>query len=112
MLLTGAWQHVVQEDVPLYHQIASGSYSRYHFDPQQRDLGYIRLASTHQSKIFSQVRYTVAYLNSLEVREKQRTGSSIFRTERDKVDTYHGGIEVISDLSSRWKVSSGVERLP
>ncbi len=109
MILTGVWQHVVQEDVPLYHQIASGSYSRYHFNPQQRDLGYIRLASTHQSKIFSQVRYTIAYLNSLEVREKQRTGSAIFRTERDKVDTYHGGVEVVSDFSSHWKASSGVE---
>ena len=109
MLLTGAWQHLVQEDVPLYHQIASGSYSRYHFDPQQRDLGYIRLASTYSSKLFSKVHYTVAYLNSLEVREKQRTGSPVFRTERDRVDTYHGGIEIISDLSTRWKVSSGVE---
>jgi outer membrane cobalamin receptor len=109
MELTGVWQHVVQEDVPLYHQVVSGSYTRYHFNPQQRDLGYIRLASTNQSKLFSQVRYTIAYLNSLEVREKQRTGSSIFRTERDKVDTYHGGVEIISDFSSRWKASSGVE---
>lgn len=108
-LVTGAWQHLVQEDVPLYHQIASGSYSRYHFNPQQRDLGYVRVMTTHKSGIFSEVRYTVAYLNSLEVREKQRMGSAVFRTERDRVDTYHGGVEVISKLSSRWKASSGVE---
>ncbi len=110
LILTGVWQHFVQEDVPLYHQIApGGGYSRYHFNPQQRDLGYIQAASTHQSKIFSEIRYTFAYLNSLEVREKQRTGSAILRTERDKVDTYHGGIEMISNFSSRWKASSGVE---
>ena len=53
LLLTATWQHVVQQDVQLYHHIASGSYSRYLFNPQQRDLGYIRLESFHKSKVFS-----------------------------------------------------------
>ncbi len=109
ILLTATWQHVVQLDVPLYHQIASGNYSRYHFNPQQRDLGYLRLESFHKSKVFSHVRYTVAYLNSLEEREKQRTNNPVLRYERDNVDTYHGAVEIISDFSSRWKASSGLE---
>ncbi|HPH46391.1 MAG TPA: TonB-dependent receptor, partial [Chryseolinea sp.] len=109
LLLTATWQHVTQQDVPLYHQIASGSYSRYHFNPQQRDLGYIRLESFHKSKVFSHVRYTLAYLNSLEEREKQRTNSPVLRYERDNVYTYHGAVEIISNFSSRWKASSGIE---
>ncbi|MBL7858586.1 MAG: TonB-dependent receptor [Cyclobacteriaceae bacterium] len=108
-LLTGAWQHAVQHDVPLYHQLANGSYSRYHFNPQQRDLGYLRLESFYDSKIFNTVRYTVAYLNSLEQREKQRSGSAILRNERDEIDTYHGAAEVISSITPHWKVSTGIE---
>ena len=109
MQITGGWQHLVQSDVPLYHQLESGNYSRYHFNPQQRDLGFVRLESFRDSKFFSKVRYTLAYLNSLEEREKQRTGSSIKRYEHDNVDTYHAGIEVQSDFSSVWKASSGME---
>lgn len=109
MHLTAVWQHLAQKDVPLYHQLVSGNYVRYHFNPQQRDLGYLRLESFYKSKFFSQVRYTVAYLNSLEEREKQRPGSPVMRYERDNVDTYHAATEIISDFSSRWKASSGVE---
>ncbi len=109
MLLTAAWQHLVQNDVPLYHQLGPTKYSRYHFNPQQRDLGYIRLETSNASNIFSTVRFTAAYLNSLEEREKQRTGDPVTRFERDNVDTYHGAVEIISDLTTHWKASSGIE---
>jgi iron complex outermembrane receptor protein/hemoglobin/transferrin/lactoferrin receptor protein len=107
--LTAAWQHLVQNDVPLYHQLGQGKYSRYHFNPQQRDLGYIRLESFNSSRIFSHIRYTVAYLNSLEEREKQKYDDPVLRFERDNIDTYHAAIEIISDLSPHWKASSGIE---
>jgi iron complex outermembrane receptor protein/hemoglobin/transferrin/lactoferrin receptor protein len=109
MLLTACSQRLKQYDVPLYHQLGATKYRRYHFDPQQRDMGYIRLESFSNSPILSQVRYTVAYLNSYEKREKQKYGDPVTRFERDNIDTYHAGIEVISDLSSAWKVSSGIE---
>ena len=108
-MITAAWQHLVQHNVPLNHQIASGVYSRYHFAPQQRDFGYVRLESFYNSKVVSRMRATVAYLNSVEVREKQKTGSTVFRTERDRVDTGHGAIEVLSDFLPQWKASSGIE---
>lgn len=107
--LTAAWQHLVQKDVPLYHQLVSGNYSRYHFSPQQRDLGYMRMRSYYSSKFFSEVTFTVAYLNSLEKREKQRPGSSVMRYERDNVNTYHAAAEVISKFNSRWNAATGVE---
>lgn len=107
--LTGAWQHLVQTNVPLYHQLVSGSYTRYHFSPQQRDLGYIRIQSYYSSKIFSEVRVTVAYLNSLEKREKQRSSSPVMRYERDNVNTYHAGTEFISNYTSHWKSTTGIE---
>lgn len=107
--VTGAWQHLAQDDVPLYHQLGPSKYSRYHFNPQQRDLGYLRVESFYASPILSQVRFTVAYLNSLEKREKQKFSDPIVRFERDNIDTYHTALEVISEPSTRWKISSGLE---
>ncbi len=107
--VTAVWQHLVQHDVPLYHQLGAGKYSRYHFDPQQRDLGYVRFESLHSSAILSQIRYTVAYQNSLEKRVKQKSGDVVTRHERDNVDTYHAGLEVLSKFTPHWKASSGIE---
>lgn len=109
LYFTATWQHLAQKNVPLYHQLQSGTYTRYHFSPQQRDLGYIRMQSYYKSKIFSGVTVTLSYLNSLEKREKQQTASSITRYERDNVDTYHGGVDVISNFTSRWKSVTGIE---
>ena len=57
-LLTGSVQFHRQEDVPLYHKIENGDYSKYHFDPQQRILSYLRLEYFYESPLFSKIRYT------------------------------------------------------
>ena len=107
--LTGGWQHLKQMEVPLYHKVVPGDYSIYNFNPQERDLAYLRLESSYDSKFFSGVRYTVSWQNSLEVREKQKTGSPEFVTERDEVNTFGANIEFFSDFSKKWTASSGVE---
>lgn len=108
-MLTMAWQRLVQSDVPLYHQLVSNTYTRYHFNPQQRNLGYLRLETFSERKFVSSIRYTIGHLNSLEEREKQKSGSTILRSERDAVNTYHAAVEVVSKPSSVWKISSGIE---
>jgi len=108
-LLTGSVQFHRQEDVPLYHKIENGDYSKYHFDPQQRLLSYLRLESFYESPLFSKIRYTVSYQNSLEKRIKQKSGSSITDEEEDKVSTFNGSVEVISRPASYWDISSGIE---
>jgi len=108
-LLTGSVQFHRQEDVPLYHKIENGDYSRYHFDPQQRLLSYLRLESFYESPLFSKIRYTVSYQNSLEKRIKQKSGSTITDEEEDKVSTFNGSVEVFSRPASYWDISSGIE---
>lgn len=108
-LLTGSVQFHRQEDVPLYHKIENGDYSKYQFDPQQRILSYLRLESFYVSPLFSKIRYTVSYQNSLEKRIKQKSGSTITDEEEDKVSTFNGSVEVISRPASRWNISSGIE---
>ena len=108
-LLSGAFQVHRQQDVPLYHQIESGDYSRYQFDLQQRLLSYLQLESFHGSPLFTKIRYTASYQNSLEKRIKQKSGSTVRDDEKDKVSTFHGAAEVFSSPASFWNISSGVE---
>lgn len=108
-ILTGAIQYHRQEDVPLYHQIENGDYSRYHFDPQQRFLSYLRQESFHASPWFSKVSYTVSYQHSLEQRIKQKSGSTFMAEDQDRVSTFNGSVEVFSKPGAYWDISSGIE---
>jgi hemoglobin/transferrin/lactoferrin receptor protein len=107
--LVGAYQYLNQSDVPLYHKIITGEYDRYHFNPQRRDLAYLRLISNFQSKLLSEVRYNVSYQNSLEVREKQKNNSKEYVEETDKVNTLGLNVDVISTFTARWNATSGLE---
>jgi len=108
-LFTAVYQNYKQMDVPLYHKITTGEYSRYHFDPQQRELAYLRFESFYSKKLFSKIRYTISYQDSYEVREKQKSGSDQFIKEQDDVATVGANVELFSKISSIWTASSGVE---
>lgn len=108
-VLTGLLQLHSQHDVPLYHKTASGEYSKYHFDPQQRILSYIRLESYHESLSFSKITYTVSFQNSLEKRIKQKMANPVTDKEEDKILTVNSSIEVLSKPKSYWTISSGIE---
>lgn len=107
--LTTAYQHLKQMDVPLYHKIAPGDYQIYRFNPQQRDLAYLRLESYYTNKIFSELKYTISFQRSLEVREKQKTGSVDFVEEKDDVNTLGANFEIISNINKSWKITTGIE---
>jgi outer membrane receptor protein involved in Fe transport len=107
--LTCAYQFLKQMDVPLYHKLVTEEYQRYHFDPQERQLGYLRFESYYRKKFFSEVRYTISYQNSLEVREKQKTGSPVFTEEKDDVHTTGASVEVVSEIKKNWTASTGLE---
>ncbi|MEN8227819.1 MAG: TonB-dependent receptor [Bacteroidota bacterium] len=108
-LFTGSIQFHRQKDVPLYHKLTSGDYSKYHFDPQQRLLSYIRLESYDESLLFSKITYTVSFQNSLERRIKQKIATPVTHTEEDRVSTINGTVELLSRPNSYWTISSGVE---
>lgn len=107
--LIAAFQHLNQMDVPLNHKIVTGEYERYHFNPQQRDLGYLRMVSFYNHKLMSEVRTTLSYQNSLEVREKQKTGSDVLIMEEDQIHTTGINIDVVSKFTNRWSATSGME---
>lgn len=105
----GAYQHHNLMHVPLYHKVVSGEYSTYEFDPQRRDLGYLRWKIGIGNKVFKSLTYTASWQNSLEVRKKQKVGEPVFRTERDEVQTIGNTLELISAPATNLLISSGLE---
>nr|NQU90231.1 TonB-dependent receptor plug domain-containing protein [Bacteroidota bacterium] len=61
--LTLAYQYDRQDDVPRYDKVISG-YTKYHFDPQIRQLGYARIKSTQNNKWAKQIVSTVSFNQS------------------------------------------------
>jgi hypothetical protein len=61
------------------------------------------------NKLFSELRYTISYQNSLEVREKQKTGSVEFVEEEDEVSTLGFNLDVVSNFNEHWNATTGAE---
>lgn len=103
-----AYQYDKQNDVPRYDKIITG-YSKYHFDPQIRQLGYARLKSEFNNKWFRQVTFTASLNQSDETRILQKNGKTLITNEHDLVNTYGGIVEVQSNPWKNWSFISGVE---
>jgi hemoglobin/transferrin/lactoferrin receptor protein len=108
-LLTAAYQRLKQEEVPLYHKLVTGEYATYDFDPQQRDLGYVKWEIFSNKKWVKQIRITQSFQQSLEGRIKQKSNSIDIKEETDKVSTLGSVVEIISKPSNFWSISSGLE---
>lgn len=108
-LFTVAYQRHSQNDVPLYHKLGSGGYSDYKFDPQQRELGYLKWEFFTSKKWLKQIKVIQSFQNSIEGRVKQKTGETTIKNERDEVNSFGTVLEVISKPTDFWTVSSGLE---
>lgn len=108
-VLTVGGQFLRQAEVPLYHQLISGEFQTYLFDPQQRSMAYAKWETSLNSKLFSQLRVVLSNQQSLEKRKKQKTGDDLFAEETDRVNTTGISFEWISQPTAFWKISSGME---
>lgn len=107
--LTFAWQHHKQNEVQLYHKLITGDYSTYEFDPQTRDLLYLRHEITRSHPVFSGFRTTLSMHQSDETRKKQRTGSENLYTENDLVRAFGLILECLTNNRGNWTGVSGYE---
>ena len=106
---TTAFQLVKQNNVPLYHKIVTGTYSRYHFDPQYRSLIYLKHEFHIGHRWARKINTTLYSQYSLEERQKQKTGESIEVLESDKVRSTGASINLFSAPTKRWTFTSGLD---
>lgn len=103
-----AYQYAKQEDVPRYDKIITG-YEKYHFDPQIRHLGYLRLKTGNKNKWVKNVNYVASFGRSDETRLLKKEGQTKLTTENDAVDTYGASVEIASVPNNNWTFTSGAD---
>lgn len=103
-----AYQYDKQRDVPRTDKLMN-NYVQYHFDPQIRQLGYVRLKSNSKNKWTKQLTVTGSFGQSDESRIKQKEGSSKVEYENDLVNTWGATAEVTSIPGRNWHFQTGLE---
>ncbi|MEX2235417.1 MAG: TonB-dependent receptor, partial [Cyclobacteriaceae bacterium] len=108
-VLTAAWQHHQQNNVPRYDQVEQGGYSLYAFDPQIRQLGYLRWETFTDNNLINTIRLTAGLNRSAERLRSMKAASSDLKYQEDIVNTFNGTAEFHSSLNDSWQAQSGVE---
>jgi outer membrane receptor protein involved in Fe transport len=107
--LTAAYQNVLQKDVPVYHKIELENYAINRMHPQKRDLAYLRLNQSLDAGILKSLVITASYHHFNETREPQKNGSSILRTENDRVRSLGFSAELNTFSGAHHSATSGIE---
>jgi len=107
--LTMAYQSVHQSDVPVYHKIALENYDVNKMDPQKRKLAYISLNQKVNTGILKSATFKASFQHNEEGRELLKNGSSILRTENDKVRSFAFSAEAFTSGLNGWSANSGLE---
>lgn len=103
-----AYQYLRQNDVPRYDKIIT-SHEKFHFDPQIRQLGYLRLQTANTNQLINKINFVVFFGQSAETRLLQIRDREKITKEQDIVNTMGAFIEILSQLSKNWTSSSGFD---
>jgi len=107
--LTVAYQNVHQGDVPVFHKVALENYAVNKMDPQKRELAYVRLNQKLNAGILKSAVFTASFQRNEEGRELLKNGSSILRTENDKVRSFAFSAEAFASDRNGWSANTGLE---
>lgn len=109
ILVTAAHQKVKQTNVPLYHRVRLENFAYYLFDPQERQMSYIKTDFNFSSKTIKNIRFIVSHQRSNEVRSYYRNGNANRFLEQDKVFTTGVTTDVNTQFTRHWSANSGIE---
>ena len=107
--LTMSFQSVNQKDVPVYHKVVLENYAVNKMDPQNRNLAYLKFNHKVNADFLKSVSLTASFQYSEEGRELRKNGSSVVRTENDKVYSSAFSAEAFTKKGYAWSANSGVE---
>jgi len=108
-LLTASVQQLTQFEVPRYDQVSQGGYNVFNFDPQMRQLSYVKWETTTKNPWIQTFRLTGSFNRTVEGLFAQKTNSITVRKQRDEVNTTGFIAEVISKPTAFWNAQSGIE---
>ena len=108
-LLTMAHQYFEAKDVPVYHKVVLENFAINEFQPQRRNLSYVKFNQKNESKFFSETSLIASLQMTFEGRNSLKNGAIRLIHETDKVYTKGLTTNVFSKLSDKWTANSGIE---
>jgi outer membrane cobalamin receptor len=108
-VLTTAYNGLFQSNVGRYDQVAQRGYQSYQFNPQNRQLAYLKLEQQSQKTWLDLFKAVLSYQNSLEGREKQKENSPLLAEEEDRVHTIGFLLEGESTIQKNWTTLTGLD---
>lgn len=103
------WQDLEQQHVPLYHKVRLENFSFNEFEPQRRNLGYVRLSREWDLKWARQLELTASRQYLIEGRTSQKNNQTKRVDETDKTLTHGLQLSLRSDLTQVWQMQTGLD---
>lgn len=107
--ITALHQQDQQKNVPLYHRVALENFAYYLFNPQVRNLSYLRLEGNSSYSLLSKMSFTASLQSNREKRNYQRNGNINRFVEEDRVKTIGLTADLFSLFTNNWTANSGIE---
>lgn len=108
-ILTLAHQYFEAQDVPVYHKVILENFAINEFQPQRRNLSYLKFTQENESKIFNGISIIGSLQATYEGRNSQKNGAARMIRESDKVYTKSLSTNIYSKFSDKWTANSGIE---
>lgn len=108
-LLTLSHQYFRAEDVPVYHKVVLENFALNEFNPQRRNLSYLKFHQKNESKFFNEISIITSLQATYEQRNSQKNNSTRLIEELDKVFTKGITTTIHSEFSYKWSANSGIE---
>lgn len=108
-ILTVAHQNLRQHHIPIFHKVQLENFSLNEFEPQSRRLTYARFEIENKQRFLKKM-YVIASLQQTEEgRDSRKNGSTILRRENDKVRSLGLSFNILSNISKKYIINSGIE---
>lgn len=107
--ITAAYNALRQMNVGRHDQVTQRGYARYAFDPQERQLAYVRFAHRGTDSWLKHVIVTAAGQANREVRVKRRANSTTTTREEDRILTPSLSAVAGIQLTEEWTATVGSE---
>lgn len=108
-VLTAAHQYFNAQSVPVYHKIILENFAINEFQPQQRNLSYLKFVQKNESKVFNDISIIASLQSTYEGRESQKKGNVVAVKEEDKVASKGFTTNISSIFNEKWSANSGIE---
>lgn len=108
-VLTMAHQYFEAQNVPVYHKVVLENFALNEFQPQRRNLSYLKFEQQNESALFRDVSVIVSLQSTYEGRESRKNGSTTMALETDRVYSKGFTTNIHSEPGKKWSANTGIE---